>query len=233
VDTVTGPVAPSRGHVLAGAAANPDARSLLGRKTAPAAAHSQVTGLHASANGYLPPAADSGDEDDDEEDGLAASSGRRRWPVITTIFAVIAVLVVGGLFIGWRYIQGQYYVNADGSHVTIYRGISQPIAGLHFSSVYLQTTIPASEVPSIIQLPTTPGSLAQAQQTVTTIKQTFTCHQDATAREAWATANSKYQAYLQAKKASKDSKSKKPIPPVSNPGPEPVMASYCAALGVG
>ncbi len=54
VDTVAGPVAPSRGHQVVGAAANPDARSLLkGHGAAAAAAMNPETESPASANGYL------------------------------------------------------------------------------------------------------------------------------------------------------------------------------------
>ena len=53
VDTVAGPVAPSIGRELAGAAANPDARSLLTSRGAQSTAAQAEAEPPASANGYL------------------------------------------------------------------------------------------------------------------------------------------------------------------------------------
>ncbi len=69
---------------------------------------------------------------------------------MTTVLVVLGLLVAGGLFAGWRYVEGQYYVNADGGQVTIYRGVSQPIAWMHFSSVYKRTGVLAAEVPATL-----------------------------------------------------------------------------------
>jgi PPM family protein phosphatase len=227
VDTITGPVPPSREHKLAGAAANPDALALLGggaRGAEPAA-----TSLH-SVNGHH--AAITSDDDDDLEDEVRA---KRHWPLVTSILAVLVVLVVGGLFVGWRITQSQYYVDTDGAHVIIYRGISDEIAGLHLSSVYRRTSIPATVVPTDLQLPTSPGSLAKAQETVTTIQQRWTCEQKTQAQATW---NTSEQAYIQAKSnwekkyGHTRSKTKVPAAPTS-PGPKPTLPAYCAALGVG
>jgi PPM family protein phosphatase len=229
VDTVIGPVAPSRDQKLAGAAANPDARSLL--QPRPAGVEPSATGLH-SVNGHHA-AMTPGEDDDDEFDGEVR--GRRHWPVVTSILAVLVVLVVGGLFVGWRIAQSQYYVGSDGSQVVIYRGISEQVAGLHLSSVYKPTGIPASQVPSALQLPTTPGSLAKAQQTVTTIQHTWNCQKVTSARSTWLTSHTTW--LLQMKrwehlyghaKAGTKIKSK-PVPKV--PGNEPTLPAYCAAVG--
>jgi PPM family protein phosphatase len=227
VDTITGPVAPSRDHKLAGAAANPDALALVGG--APRGAEPAATSLH-SVNGHH--AAMTSDDDDDLEDEVR---GKRHWPLVTSILAVLVVLVVGGLFVGWRITQSQYYVDTDGAHVIIYRGISDEIAGLHLSSVYRRTNIPATVVPTDLQLPTSPGSLSKAQQTVTTIQQRWTCEQKTQAQTQW---TSREQTYLQAKSnwekkyGHTRSKTRVPAAPTS-PGPKPALPAYCAALGVG
>jgi len=231
VDTVTGPVPPSREQQVAGAAANPDARSMLRDKSAPAASKAATTGPQASVNGHRVRTT----VDDDELTGMMPRR-RRRWPIVTSVLAVLAVLVIGGLFVGWRITQGQYYVASDGSHVIIYRGVSDQIAGLHLSSVYQRTTIPAKAVPADLQLPTTPGSLTKARQTVTTIQDTYNCQLASRAVAHW---NSVEAAWVKAKAAwtKKYGHAKKgtrvPAPPAAPKAAKPAMPSYCAALGAG
>jgi PPM family protein phosphatase len=216
-----GPVLPTTDRVLAGAAANPDARSLLTRPATPAQAPVTGGSAKASANGYH--ARGEGDELDSDD------APRRRWPVVTSVLAVLVLLIIGGLFVGWRFTQGQYYVDADGSHVVIYRGISDEIGGLHLSSVYKKTSIPVQAVPADLQLPTSPGSLTSAQRTVSTLQRTYTttCQQAKAARASWV---AKYKTPPPASKTSK-SKGKKSTPPP--PPPEPSVPGYCTAVGAG
>lgn len=229
VDPASGPVQSTQEPILAGAAANPDAKSLLTSQSAQFAGPDASP--QASANGHH--ARTTVDEDDD----LSHARPRRRWPVVTTILGILVILVVGGLFVGWRITQGQYYVASDGSHVIIYRGISDQIAGLHLSSVYQRTSIPAKAVPADLQLPTTPGSLAKARQTVTSIQHTWTCQQVTRAKAAWISRDNAYNKALalwrkqfQTAKARKARTLPKPPTPLSA---EPVLPVYCAALGVG
>jgi protein phosphatase len=121
------------------------------------------------------------DEEDEEGDGHAgARAGRRRWPVVTTILVVLLIVILGGGYLAWRYTQSQYYVGTDGQQVIIYRGINQKIAGISLSSVYQKTGIPLSEVPANDKaqvVATTPASsLADAQKTVSSIKQLIACN---------------------------------------------------------
>jgi serine/threonine protein phosphatase PrpC len=231
VDTVAGPVAPSRGHQVVGAAANPDARSLLkGHGAAAGAAMNPETESPASANGYL--ARGRHAEDDDDFDELGALP-RRRWPIVTTVLVVLGLLVAGGLFAGWRYVEGQYYVNADGGQVTIYRGVSQPIAWMHFSSVYKRTGVLAAEVPATLVLPTNSGTLAQAQQTVTTIQQTWTCGRDNKLLQAWNGQESKYRTALAAYNRLPPKTRKRAHKPAPPAGSQPLVPAYCPAQGAG
>ncbi len=224
VDTVAGPVPPTRDSKLAGAAANPDALALL---SGPKGAEPAATSMH-SVNGHH--AAITAEDDDDLDDEVR---GKRHWPLVTSILAALVVLVVGGLFVGWRITQGQYYVDTDGAHVIIYRGVSEEIAGLHLSSVYKQTNIPATAVPADLQLPTSPGSLAKAQQTVITIQETWTCHKAVASLATWTTTQQQpYQNWLSKYgHVKRGSKVKVPKEPPA-PGPRPTVPSYCPALGV-
>jgi hypothetical protein len=121
--------------------------------------------------------------------------------------------------------------------VIIYRGISDQIAGLHLSSVYKRTGIPATAVPADLQLPTSPGSLARAQQTVTTIQQTYTCQlvgQDLAHWDRLEAAWVKAKAHWTTKYGhAKRTKTSKIPPPPAPPAAKPVLPAYCAALGAG
>jgi PPM family protein phosphatase len=235
VDADTSPMRPNRDHVLAGAAANPDARSLLPGKpgAGPDEARAPATGPQASSNGHHRRTTVTDDEDD-----LGLPGGRRHWPVVTSVLAVLVLLVVGGLFVGWRITQGQYYVGSDGTNVAIYRGVSQQIAGLHLSSVYQRTTLPATDVPADLTLPTAPGSLGKARQTVTTIQQTHTCLIASRAQASWAKSEAAWEkamaAWEKKYKLARTSHSKVKVPPAPvRPAAEQPLPAYCSVLGAG
>jgi PPM family protein phosphatase len=233
VDTVTGPVPPSHDRVLVGAAANPDPRTSVAT-SASALAALRPSGEQASVNGYRTRhgAASAGGHDDGDFDADEEGS-RRRWPIVTTVLVVLVLLVGGGLLVGWRYVEGQYYVGVDGSQVNIYRGVSQSIAWMHFSSVYKRTGIVATEVPPTLQLPTDSGTLSQAQQTVTTIQRTWNCTQQNKRLQAWRATEASYRTALSNyNKLSATARKRKPKPTPPS-GTEPVVPSYCPALGVG
>jgi len=229
VDSVSGPVPPTRESVLAGAAAHGDASTLLRAATAGSPdGHLPGSVPSASLNGSRASAAGTagGDEDTADED---LGEPRRRWPVVTTILVVLFLLIAGGLYVGYRETQSQYFVASDGNQVIIYRGISQKIAWLNLSSVYQRTGIPTSHVPGDLSLPTTPTTLAKAQATVQQIRFLYNCNQEQTALREW---NAKYAAKLAQLKASKTSKTgKKHKTPTVNIGPKPVVPANCPAQG--
>ena len=71
---------------------------------------------------------------------------------MTTALVVLAAVVIGGGYVFWRVSQNQYYVGTNSNgEVVIYRGISQRIVGLSWSSPYQQTGILLSQVPSNYQ----------------------------------------------------------------------------------
>jgi PPM family protein phosphatase len=117
-------------------------------------------------------------------------AARRRWPVVTTILVVLVIVIVGGGYAAWRYTQDQYYVGTDGSQVIIYRGVDQRVLGLSLSSVYQRTGIPLARVPANdlpqVRNTITASSLADAQKTVSNIRQTITCNSYDAAYAKWA-----------------------------------------------
>jgi len=228
VDPATSPVRATTDARLAGAAAGGDISALLraASGSAPGASGEDPDAApHASLNGHRGRGtAKNSDEDADDFD-----EPRRRWPLVTSILVVLVVLLAAGLYFGYRSIQGNYYLAADGSHVSIYRGISQKIAFVSLSSVYQKTTVLTSEVPGELSLPTTPTTLAKTRATLGQIMHDHTCDVVGHSRTAWqAQYARKRQAYDTAKKKqAKDKKKKVKLPSVSMP-PEPTLPSYCA-----
>jgi protein phosphatase len=143
VDGATVPRPPGKPSVVAGAASN-GGRPMV-RPDNPATRAHRLTQT-------APQAAIVVDHDDpaprmlpDEEDTEPA---RRRWPIVTSLFVLLIVLVVGGGYLGWRYTQDQYYVGTDGTNVAVFQGINQSVAGVRLSHVYRRTNIPLAGVPS-------------------------------------------------------------------------------------
>jgi serine/threonine protein phosphatase PrpC len=147
VDSASALRPPTRISVLAGAASNGDRPTL--RTNSPAGrAHalSQTT----------PQAAIVVDHDDPaprrpRDEPEPATHTRRRWPIVTSVLVLLAVVVIGGAYAGWRYTQDQYYVGTDGSNVAIFQGINQTVAGVRLSHVYQHTDIPLAGVPTTDQ----------------------------------------------------------------------------------
>jgi PPM family protein phosphatase len=198
-DVVNGSESAGQVSVVVGAASNSDGRPRL-RSDSPAGrahllTHARPTvrpaAKHSATTAAAPEAEhDHAAEDEEGDDGRGhARAGRRRWPVVTTILVVLLVVIVGGGYAAWRYTQSQYYVGTDGQQVIIYRGINQKVAGISLSSVYSRTGIPLSQVPSndktAVQATITSSSLADAQKTVSSIRQTITCDNYLTAYQNW------------------------------------------------
>lgn len=217
-----GPFPATRAKQLAGAAANGDAKSLLRAATGHTVVASPDGASGPSLNGHAGRADDDGDDDEDE-DGFTRS--RRRWPLVTSILVVLVLLIAGGLYVGYRATQGQYYLAKDGGQISIFRGINEKIAFLSLSSVYARTGVPVSHVPGDLTLPTTPTTLAKSRATLTSIKRSYTCKQDQQKQASYVAAynvwNSKY---------GKLPANRRPAPPAKPPAPP----TYCSqALGAG
>jgi PPM family protein phosphatase len=214
------PIPPTRKTELAGAAAGGDIRELLRAATGRDTADGPDSLTGASLNGRRSSSAGRGGELDDAEDEFVEP--RRRWPVVTTILVVLVAVVAGGLYVGYRSTQGQYYLGADGGQVSIFRGINEKIAFVSLSSVYRRTGVPLSHVPGDLTLPTTPTTLAKSQATLTSITHSYTCKQDQTALNAW---TAKY-----GKPAPTQSPGSKAP---AAPPPQPRVPAYCQAQGAG
>ncbi|MFE7775521.1 Stp1/IreP family PP2C-type Ser/Thr phosphatase [Streptomyces sp. NPDC057445] len=82
--------------------------------------------------GGMPPEGSFGAYSD--EDFVKPRSGRK-W-LKRSFFSVVALAVVGGgLYGAWRWTQTQYFVGTKGTHVALYRGISQDLAWVSLSDI--------------------------------------------------------------------------------------------------
>ncbi len=159
---------------------------------------------------------------DDDDDYAPQHDGRRRWPIVTTLLVVLVLFILGGLYGGWRYIQGQYYIGVQNGNVAIFRGVNQSLAGISLSSpVQRYDNLPVAQVvPSdqaMIHQTITESSLTAAQSLVGQIQSGVTsCRQKWQELVNWNSADQRYQQELALYKAKKAK-----TPPKDNPGPQP------------
>jgi protein phosphatase len=169
--------------------------------------------------------------DDDEDDYAQQHEGKRRWPIVTMLLVLLVLLIGGGLYGGWRYVQGQYYVGVQNGNVAIFRGINQNLAGISLSSLITRTGLPISQVvasnQAMIRQTIPASSLADARTLVGQIQgEVGNCQQKWQALVQWQIAENKYKAEVAAYRA-RTSK----VPPKDNPGAQPPTpdAAGCAA----
>ncbi|MFY9667737.1 MAG: protein phosphatase 2C domain-containing protein [Trebonia sp.] len=159
---------------------------------------------------------------DDDDDYAPQHDGRRRWPIVTTLLVVLVLFILGGLYGGWRYIQGQYFIGVQNGNVAIFRGVNQNVAGISLSSpVQRYDNLPVAQVvPSdqaMIHQTITESSLAAAQSLVGQIQSgVASCHQKWQELVTW---NSAHQRYQQEQALYKAKQTK--TPPKNNLGPQP------------
>jgi serine/threonine protein phosphatase PrpC len=86
-------------------------------------------------------------EDDDSSDDP------KRHPVRTAIFlAVVLAVLAGGLFIGYRYTQSQYYVGVTSdNHVAIFQGVKGKVVGLQLNRVYAPSDLAVTDLNTAAQ----------------------------------------------------------------------------------
>ncbi len=90
--------------------------------------------------------------EDDEADRYAPQP-RSRWRWLRRVgivVAAVALLVVAGA-LGYRWTQQQYYVGAASATeptVAVYKGISQPMSGVHLSTVFETTDLALADLPT-------------------------------------------------------------------------------------
>jgi PPM family protein phosphatase len=151
-----------------------------------------------------------------------ATRTRRRWPIVTTALVVLLVVIIGGVYVAWRWTQDQYYVAADSKgNVVIYRGITERILGFSLSKTYAQTGIPLTQVPSnyeqTVKATITASSLGEAQRIVTNVRTAVSeCHDQYVAVATWVSQDNSYQA-----RVTLAQKQHKPTKNIVKPGPKP------------
>jgi protein phosphatase len=156
---------------------------------------------------------------------------------------VLLVLVVGGgLFVGWQYVRGQYYIGVQAGHVAIFRGVDQDVAGISLSNLVQQySSLPVAQLDSDSQAQisqTISYSSLQAAQSVTQrLQQQVTqCRQGYQALAQWQTQNQQYQAalagYNRLPAAKKRTARKPAAPPVEPANPPSAECAPPTAFGI-
>ncbi|MER7724932.1 Stp1/IreP family PP2C-type Ser/Thr phosphatase [Streptomyces sp. NPDC096323] len=116
--------------------------------------------------------------------------GGRKW-LKRSLYIVLALAVIGGgLYGGYRWTQGQYYVGVKNDNVALYRGISQDLAWVSLSKV--ETDHPEIELKYLppyqrkrVEATIAEGSLTDARKKITELAtQATACKKDAQRRAA-------------------------------------------------
>jgi protein phosphatase len=86
--------------------------------------------------------------------------------------ALLLVLVVlgGGAYAGWYWVQRQFYVGVEDGQVAIFRGVSQDLGPIRLSKVEQRSTISTADLPDFyrtqVQNTITTSTLADAEERV-------------------------------------------------------------------
>ncbi|MEV6342116.1 PP2C family serine/threonine-protein phosphatase [Actinoplanes sp. NPDC051851] len=92
-------------------------------------------------------------------------------PVRTTLLVLLLLGVLGGgLWAGWKYTQGQYYVGAtEAGQLAIFRGVPGQIAGLDLSTVSETSTVRLEDLTTVAQERVKQGIHADSQDAARTM----------------------------------------------------------------
>ncbi len=133
--------------------------------------------------------ADSGYEDTYDHPRRRRSKGRK-WTTRTLTLLIVAGVIGGGLYAGWRWTQTQFYVGKNGEHVALFRGISPKLGPLKLSKV--ETDRPDIELKylppfkrKLVEATISEGSLDAAKRKLDDLGvQTSACKKDEERRNA-------------------------------------------------
>jgi protein phosphatase len=103
---------------------------------------------------------------------------RRGWTWLVVALVVFVVLVGGGGYVGWRYLQSGYYVGADNGNVAIFQGSPDGVFGIGSSKVKERPNppialadLPKAEQDSVRQNIEGLDSIDKAHATVASLRQ--------------------------------------------------------------
>jgi serine/threonine protein phosphatase PrpC len=103
------------------------------------------------------------------------SAGRGRW--LRRGLALLLVLVVlgGGAYAGWYWVQRQFYVGVEDGQVAIFRGVSQDLGPIRLSKVEQRSSISTADLPDFyrtqVQNTITTSTLADAEERVNRLRE--------------------------------------------------------------
>jgi protein phosphatase len=176
--------------------------------------------------------------DDDDDDDDYRGRGRRRWPIVTTLLVVLVLALAGGGFASWQWVQGKYYIGADGDDVAVYHGINSSIFGVSLSSLQRNTGLPVARlsVPDqgAVRATVSYDSLAAAEQGFKQVQsQVTSCETQWNSLVDWKSEDQAYLAKLAAYNLIRAhaKRGQKVGPAPTPPGPQPTApsATNCAA----
>jgi protein phosphatase len=129
--------------IVGGAAARDRGNATVADSSTPAARASALQAPPRPAT--QPEPASDADRDDADE--------RQRHPVRVLVLAVVLFgLLGGGLWLGWRYTQTQYYVGAtEAGEIAIFRGVPGQVAGFDLSSENELSTARLEDLTTVAQ----------------------------------------------------------------------------------
>lgn len=100
---------------------------------------------------------------DDDEVTLAEEvprSGPAKWLRRAVALLLVLVVLGGGAYAGWYWVQRQFYVGVEGGQVAIFRGVSQDLGPIRLSRVERMSSISTQDLPDFYR--------TQVQNTITT-----------------------------------------------------------------
>jgi protein phosphatase len=177
-----------------------------------------------------------------DDDDFDAPRAKRRWPIVSGLLVVLVLVVGGGLFGGWKYAQGQYYIGEHDGNVAIFRGVNQNVAGISLSSVVqaypglpvnLLVTADQAQITQTISY----SSQQQAQTVVSQLQQSVSqCRQGYETLAAWQATDVSYQkaltTYDRLPAAQKRTARKPAAPNAEPPVPSAAKCAPSAAFGI-